>query len=62
MRRSEPSARLPFSTAERELLLKRGEVIENLPLEHRAAAWENWASDDDVSDFSITDRCKIDRC
>ena len=51
MRRSEPSERLSFSVAEKELLLKHGEDIENIPFEHRAAAWEKWASDDDVSDF-----------
>ena len=62
MRRSEPSELLPFSVAEKELLLKHGEDIENIPLENRAAAWEKWASDEDVSGFSIINRCNIDRC
>lgn len=60
MRRSEPIERLPFSIAEKELLLNHGEDIENIPFENRAAAWEKWASDDDVSDLSIIDRCDID--
>ena len=42
--------------------MRHGEDIENIPCEHRAAAWRKWASDDDVSDFSIINRCNIDRC
>ena len=61
MQRGEPSERLPFSFAEKELLLKHGEDIEDIPFEHRAAAWEKWASNGDVSDFSIITICNIDR-